>query len=94
MDYESSDLNLPFRFESVQFKRWRQKKMLFYLTTKNITTIITTEKSVLPEDSIAEQTVALSKWTEDDFLCKNYILNGLSDNLYDYYANFNSAKDV
>ena len=68
--------------------------MLFYLTTKKIATIITTEKPVLPEDPIAEQIATLKKWTKDDFLFKNYILNGLSDTLYDYYVNFNTAKDV
>ena len=27
------------------------------------------------------------------FLCKNYILNALSDDLYDYYSSFKTAKD-
>ena len=68
--------------------------MLFYLTTKNIATIITTKKLVLLKHPTVEQIVGLRKWSEDDFLCKNYILNGLSDNLYDYYANFNTAKNM
>ena len=68
--------------------------MIFYLTTKKIATIITIEKLVLLEDPTAEETAALRRQIEDDFLCKNYILNGLSDNLYDYYANFNTTKDV
>ena len=68
--------------------------MIFYLTTKNIATIITIEKPILPEDSTVKQNATLRKWTEDDFLCKNYILNGVFDNLYDYYANFNTVKDV
>ena len=58
MDSKSSDLNLPFHFEGVQFKHWRQK-MLFYLTTKKIVTIITTEKSILPKDPIAKQITTL-----------------------------------
>ena len=93
MDSKSSDLNRPFRFEGVQFKRWKQK-MLFYLTTKKLATIVNTEKLVLPENPTTEQTAALEKWTADDFICKKYILNGLSDNLYDYYTTFNTAKDV
>ena len=68
--------------------------MLFYLTTKKLATIVNSEKLVLPEKSTTEQTAALEKWTADDFICKNYILNGLSDNLYDYYTTFNTAKDV
>ena len=35
------------------------KKMFFYLTTKNIANIITTKKPVLPEDPNTEHTVAL-----------------------------------
>ena len=68
--------------------------MLFYSTIEKIAIIITTKKSVLLKDLTTEQTAILRKWTEDDFLCKNYILNGLSNNLYDYYANFNTAKYV
>ena len=64
------------------------------MTTKKLPTIVNTEKLVLPENPTAEQTAALEKWTADDFICKNYILNGLSDNLYDYYTTFNTAKDV
>ena len=33
--------------------------MLFYLTTKKIVTIITTEKSILPKDPIAKQITTL-----------------------------------
>ena len=68
--------------------------MLFYSTIEKIAIIITTKKSVLLKDLTIEQTAILRKWIEDDFLCKNYILNELSNNLYDYYANFNTAKYV
>ena len=40
------DLNKPFHFEGLHFKRWRQK-MLFYLTTKKITYVLTTIKPIL-----------------------------------------------
>ncbi|CAJ2644652.1 unnamed protein product [Trifolium pratense] len=33
-------------------------------------------------------------WKEHDYLCKNYIINGLADDLYDYYRSYNTAKDV
>ncbi|KAF1879605.1 hypothetical protein Lal_00033262 [Lupinus albus] len=34
----------------------------------------------------------LPVWEEIDFLFKNFNLNGLSNNLYDYYATNNSAR--
>jgi hypothetical protein len=33
-------------------------------------------------------------WLSDDYLCKGYIINGLCDDLYDYYSTYKSAKDV
>ena len=29
---------------------------------------------------------------ENDYLCKNHILNNLADDLYDYYTNYKTAK--
>ena len=34
------------------------------------------------------------KWEAADFNCKNYILNGLSDELYDFYAELLTAVDI
>ena len=39
------DLNKPFRFEGLHFKRWRQK-MLFFLTMKKVVYALTTEKPI------------------------------------------------
>ncbi|KAK2372890.1 CBL-interacting serine/threonine-protein kinase [Trifolium repens] len=33
-------------------------------------------------------------WLDNDYLCKNYIINGLADDLYDYYRSYKTAKDV
>ena len=40
------------------------------------------------------ETKDLDAWIENDFLCKNYILNGLADDLYDYYNCDKSAKEI
>ncbi|KAL5787820.1 hypothetical protein ACOSP7_004769 [Xanthoceras sorbifolium] len=87
----STDLNKPFRFEGIHFKRWRQK-MLFFLTTKKVAYVLTTEKLNLPLPSTTPKEHV--SWNGNDFLCKNYILNGLSDNLYDYYNSDKSAKKI
>ncbi|KAL5857516.1 hypothetical protein ACOSQ3_004974 [Xanthoceras sorbifolium] len=87
----STDLNKPFHFEGIHFKRWRQK-MLFFLTIKKVAYILTTEKSILslPPTTPKEHV----SWDENDFLCKNYIFNSLSDDLYDYYNSNKSAKEI
>ncbi|GKA22911.1 hypothetical protein Tco_0708873 [Tanacetum coccineum] len=83
-----ADINKPFRFEGVHFKRWKQK-MLFFLTMKKVAFALTFQKPVVVETTELwekeKQTKALQEWTENDFMCKNIILNGLSNDLYDYY---------
>ncbi|XP_071729060.1 uncharacterized protein [Rutidosis leptorrhynchoides] len=81
------DLNKPFQFEGIHFKRWKQK-MLFFLTMKKVNSVLTTEKPNVNEvaDQVdEEQAKALKTWEDNNYLCKNYILNGLSNDLYDYY---------
>ena len=34
----------------------------------------------------------IALWQENDYLCKNHILNSLADDLYDYYSNYKTAK--
>ncbi|KAL5763025.1 hypothetical protein ACOSP7_019289 [Xanthoceras sorbifolium] len=87
----STDLNKPFHFEEIPFKRWRQK-MLFFLTTKKIAYVFTTEKPIMPLPPTTSK--RHESWVENDFLCKNYILNGLSDDLHDYYNSDKSAKEI
>ncbi|XP_073222455.1 uncharacterized protein [Cicer arietinum] len=94
----ASDYNKPFRFEGSHFKRWQQK-MLFFLTTKKLANVLKDDIPVVPEkgeqtekDKIAAE---LTLWEHNDYLCKNYILNGLADDLYDYYSSdSNTAKQV
>ncbi|MCH89497.1 pol polyprotein, partial [Trifolium medium] len=33
-------------------------------------------------------------WLDNDYLCKGYIINGLCDELYDYYCSYKTAKEV
>ena len=69
--------------------------MLIFLTLKKVATICTTEKPKLSEkDPTEEQRKNLATWTETDFTCKNLILNGLTDELYDYYSTMITAKEV
>ncbi|XP_021759470.1 uncharacterized protein LOC110724355 [Chenopodium quinoa] len=93
----SNDLNKPFRFEGAHFKRWKQK-MQFFLTVKKVHSVLTVPRPVIPDNAEQDDLVywnsEIETWNETDFMCKNYILNGLSDNLYDYYNLENTAKDL
>lgn len=85
----------PFVFRGVDFKRWQQK-MLFYLTTLNLAQYLTSEGPELPvEGDISDEIIKASEaWTQNEFLCKNYILNALDDSLYDVYQMFQTPKQL
>ena len=72
----------PGKFTGIDFKRWQQK-MFFYLTTLSLQRFINEDVPVLesgtPDNEIFVVTEA---WKHSDFLCKNYIHNGLEDALY------------
>ena len=94
------DLNKPFRFHGVNFKRWRQKT-LFDPTLLNVAYVLTQKK---PKKKKSEQLTAkelsqhekdVKKWDKDHLYCRNYLLNCLSDDLYDYYDQaYKSAKKI
>ena len=65
---------------------------MFFLTTKKLNSYCYSEKPIIPENPTVAQIKQSETWVENDFLCKNYILNGLNDNLYDYYSKCVSAK--
>ena len=37
---------------------------------------------------------AIDAWKHSDFLCRNYILNGLPDTLYNVYSVKNTTKEL
>ncbi|KAM1806972.1 hypothetical protein ACFX11_030043 [Malus domestica] len=68
--------------------------MLFFLTTKKIASHWTSELPHLPDNPTAKQFKLFQTWNENNFLCKNYVLNGLCDDLYDYYSSCKTAKEL
>ncbi|KAG7564246.1 Zinc finger CCHC-type [Arabidopsis suecica] len=85
----------PFVFKGVDFKRWQQK-MMFYLTTLNLAQYLTSDAPELPvEGDIPDEVIKASEtWSQNEFLCKNYILNALDDSLYDVYQIFQTPKQL
>ena len=69
----------PNKFSGLNFKRWRQR-MLFYLTTLDPARFLTEDALKLKEDESDIQVInAIDAWKHSDFLCKNSVLNGLTD---------------
>ncbi|KAL0295397.1 UNVERIFIED_CONTAM: hypothetical protein Sangu_2509800 [Sesamum angustifolium] len=82
----------PEKFSDNDFKRWNQK-MLFYLTTLNLARFLSEEAPVVSEGKTdTQKRVAMDAWGYGDFLCRNYILNGLGDTLYNVYSLATTAR--
>ena len=76
----------PEKFTGLDFKRWQQK-MLFYLTTLNLAKVLHEDAPTLKEGETNKQIMAaVEAWKHLDFLCKNYILNGLDNTMYNVYS--------
>ena len=85
----------PEKFSGLHFKRWQQK-MFFYLTTLNLARFLTEEAPKIDEGTTGDvQTVSVVEaWKHSDFLCRNYVLNGLVDSLYNVYCVTKTAKEL
>jgi len=69
--------------------------MTFYLTTLGLVKFLTEE---LPTKKDGDQDndflMALESWKQSHYLCRHYVLNCLSDSLYDVYSEKKSAKEL
>nr|GEY06231.1 Pol polyprotein [Tanacetum cinerariifolium] len=96
----------PEKFYRQNFERWQQK-MFFYLTTLNLFFVTMailewflneTAPQVEPhkecQPSNAQAVQAVEAWKYSDFLCYNYVLNGLMDSLYNVYYKTTNAKEL
>ncbi|KZV27254.1 hypothetical protein F511_04707 [Dorcoceras hygrometricum] len=69
--------------------------MLFYLTTLNLARFLSEEVPTLKEGGQnAESVSAVEAWNHSDFLCRNYVLNGLADALYNVFCEKKTAKEL
>ncbi|XP_022008062.1 uncharacterized protein LOC110907377 [Helianthus annuus] len=84
----------PEKFSGVNFKQ-RQQKMFFYLTTLNLARFLTESKPHVDEGDMDGQSVStMHAWNHSDFRCRNFILNGLVDTLYNVYCKAKNAKEL
>ena len=71
------------------------KKMLFYMTTMNLANITREDVPKATTDPpTREMLLTIEAWMQSDFLCRNYILNRLENNLYDIYSSYKTTKEV
>ena len=84
----------PEKFNGNNFKRCQQK-MLFYLTTLNLARFLCEDALVYNENETDRQViVAMDAWKHSDFLCKNYILNGLDNTIYNVYSPIKTTREL
>ena len=70
------------------------KKMLFYLTTLNLVKVLKEDEPKSKEGDDMQVIAAIDAWKQSYFLCKNYILNGLENTLYNVYSPIATAKEL
>ena len=70
--------------------------MLFYLTQLQLAKFLKEVSPVVSGDGVDAATAfnAIEAWKHSDFLCRNYILNGLSDALYKVYKLKTTSKEL
>ncbi|KAF3681871.1 putative phosphoserine aminotransferase, chloroplastic-like [Capsicum annuum] len=83
----------PEKFIGIDVKRWKQK-MFFYLTTLSLQRFTSEDAPEVPEGtSDKEHFMIVKAWKHSDFLCRNYILSGLQDDLYNVYSGTKTSKE-
>ncbi|KAM3286291.1 hypothetical protein P3S67_025090 [Capsicum chacoense] len=84
----------PKKFAGIDFKRWQQK-MFFCLTTLCLQRFTSDDAHEVPEEtSDKERFVIVESWKHSNFLCRNYILSGLQDDLYNVYSGTKTSKEL
>ncbi|GJZ17134.1 hypothetical protein Tco_0553257 [Tanacetum coccineum] len=85
----------PEKFNGQNFKRWQQK-MFFYLTTLGLARFLkeTVPQVEPPAEGQSSNAQAVEAWKHSDFLCHNYVLNGLIDPLYNVYCKTTTTNEL
>ena len=69
--------------------------MLFYLTTLNLAIFLNEDGPKLDVgETDKEKLATVDAWNHSDFLCRNYVLNGLENTLYNVYSPLKTAKEL
>ena len=69
--------------------------MFFYLTTLCLQRFIPKDApEVSEETSEKDRFIVIEAWKHSKFLCSNYILSGLQDDLYNVYSRMKTSKEL
>ncbi|XP_070020921.1 uncharacterized protein [Nicotiana sylvestris] len=69
--------------------------MFFYLTTLSLQKFINEDVPVMSDETPeTERFLVIEAWKHSDFLCKNYILSGLEDVVYNVYSGVETSKEL
>ncbi|XP_070010365.1 uncharacterized protein [Nicotiana sylvestris] len=69
--------------------------MFFYLTTLSLQKFFKKDVLVLPDETPEnERFLVIEAWKHSDFLCKNYVLGGLEDDLYNVCSCLETSKEL
>ena len=82
------------KFNELNFIMW-QHKMLFYLTTLNLARFLIEDAPKLKEEEHDVQVFSvMDAWKHFDFLCRNYVMNALTDSSYNVYSDKRTTKEL
>ena len=82
------------RFDGINFTRWKDK-LFFLLTELGVAYLLSGNLPTIPEPSdkdTDEVIAARKKHNEDEVRCRGFILNAISDRLYDLFRTIKSHK--
>ncbi|CAM8978360.1 unnamed protein product [Rhodiola kirilowii] len=69
--------------------------MHFYLSQLGLARYLTEETPTVAEGEADNQVlIAYNAWKDAEYLCHNYVMNSLSDVLYNVYKSKSSAKEL
>ena len=89
----ATQVERPEKFNGSNFKCWQQK-ILFYLTTMNLSQFLKEEAPTVTPDSDKKTVYAVDAWKHADYICLNTLLSGLVDSLYNVYSVKLTSKDL
>ena len=69
--------------------------MLFYLTTLSLARFLTEDAPQLKANEHDIQVInSIDAWKDSNFLCRNYVMNGLANSLYNVYTDKKTVKEL
>ena len=82
-----------YRFDGGNFMRW-QNIVHFLLVSLQVVYVLNTPRPEEKDNETLAESSKRQKWDTDDEICRGYILNAMSDSLFDIYNYVPTAKEL